>query len=115
MLQYLWTGQPDVAAELELSAYANRPRHLVFLLSQQPLQPQQQYNQISLSQHPALLHLQQPQYAVMRVLILKHSMLDTDSLAQLTKPDWPSLTHLDVSGNRLDVTAIACLSKGKMA
>ena len=105
ILQYLCTDKPDIVAELELSTYTTEPRHLLFLLSQQ------QHNPISPCQHPALLHLQQPQYAIC-VLILKHSMLDTDSLAQLTKPDWPSLTHLDVSGNRLDVSAIACLSKG---
>lgn len=105
-LQHLCKGQSRLLARLELATYSSKPRHLLLLLSQQQHSPTPQ------AQHPAFSHLQQPQYSAVRFLILKHSMLNTDSIAQLTKPDWPSLTDLDVSGNRLDVSAIACLAKG---
>lgn len=66
----------------------------------------------SQAQHSSFQRLHQTEFADIQALIPKHSRLNTDSILQLSKPDWCKLTHLHVSGNRLQASAVACLAKG---
>ena len=103
---------PRLLAALGLNniEFGGKPGSVLLLVNQSSTQQHQQVS--SQAQHSAFQRLHQTEFAGIQALILKHSRLNTDSILQLSKPDWCKLTHLHVSGNRLQASAVACLAEG---
>ena len=109
-LQHLHNPRLLAALGLNSIVFNCKPGSVLLLVDQSLVQPRQRVS--SQAQHSAFQRLHQTEFANIQALILKHSRLNTDSIVQLSKPDWCKLRHLDVSDNRLQASAVACLAQG---